>query len=473
MQSRFFYVTTTLPYVNAKPHLGHALELVQADVCARWARSQGKEVVFNFGVDEHGLKIYKKAIEQGMDPQAYCDSMVSHFRDLVEKFDVSVTNFVRTTDPSHQKAAQEFWRLCLANGDIYKKKYQAKYCVGCEEEKTDSELQNDRCIIHPNLEIELIDEENYFFAFSKYQDALIAYYDEHEDFIVPSHRQKEIRNFVAAGLRDFSISRVAAKMPWGVPVPGDDTQVMYVWFDALVNYISTLGWPDHLDQFNQYWPGIQFAGKDNLRPQTAMWQAMLMSAGLAPSTRVIIHGYITSNGQKMSKSLGNVVDPIELCQVRGVDAARYYLLREVPTLDDGDFSWERFNVRYEADLANTLGNLVSRTATLASKYSVSCSGGELIGDFDKEQFKHYLQAYRYADAIELLWKVLRACNEYIDTHKPWSKESANRDEVIRNVICTLVGVAGHLDIFLPQTAKKILDVFADEYVRESIVLFPK
>jgi len=238
-----FYITTTLPYVNGKPHVGYALEAVQADVLARQARLRGDEVVFNIGTDEHGQKILEKAQEAGMAPQAYCDEMAEYFRALKDTLDISYTHFVRTTDEQHQKTAQEFWRRSHAAGDIYKKQYQTKYCVGCELEKTDSDLDHGKCPDHPHMEIVVREEENYFFRFSKYQEALLTLYDERSDFVVPQNRLTEIRNFVAGGLQDFSISRLASKMAWGIPVPDDSEHVMYVWFDALTNYVSTLGWP--------------------------------------------------------------------------------------------------------------------------------------------------------------------------------------------------------------------------------------
>ncbi|HVY67898.1 MAG TPA: methionine--tRNA ligase, partial [Patescibacteria group bacterium] len=290
-----FYITTTLPYVNAKPHMGHAQEFVYADVIARYQRGiLGKDVIFNTGTDEHGQKIYDKAREEGKEPQAYADEYAAKFGGLKQALNLSYNRFIRTTDPHHVAAAQEFWRRCLKRGDIEKQNYRIKYCVGCELEKTDSDLdENGRCPLHPNLELEIREEENYFFKFSKYQQPLLELYQAHPDFVVPDFRFREIQEFVKRGLQDFSISRLAAKMPWGIPVPGDDKHVMYVWFDALINYISTLGWPEDsgertgpsaeqagsalsTQRYSDFWPGIQIAGKDNLRQQSAMWQAMLM-----------------------------------------------------------------------------------------------------------------------------------------------------------------------------------------------------
>ncbi|KKT81841.1 MAG: Methionine-tRNA ligase, partial [Microgenomates group bacterium GW2011_GWC1_44_9] len=275
-----FYITTTLPYVNAEPHIGFAMEIIRADVLARLHRAMGDEVFFNTGTDEHGQKIYQKAVEAGKEPKAYCDEYAERFGRLKRGLNLSYNNFIRTTDEHHLVAAQEFWKLCESKGDIYKKIYRIKYCVGCELEKTDSELINGKCPLHPTQELENIEEENYFFRLSNYQQKLLDLYESHPNFVIPDFRQNEMKIFVQGGLQDFSVSRVKAKMPWGVEVPGDPSQIMYVWFDALVNYISALGWPETQERFDGFWPGIQVCGKDNLRQQTAMWQAMLMSAGL-------------------------------------------------------------------------------------------------------------------------------------------------------------------------------------------------
>jgi len=318
-----YYLTTTLPYVNSSPHLGHALEYVQADVLARFHRLLGEEVFFNTGTDEHGSKILEKAEEAGRPVKDYVDEYAERFRKFIQTLRISNDAFIRTTDPHHEAAAIEFWKRCAANGDIEKRLYQAKYCRGCELEKTDSELEGGRCPLHPNLEIEVREEENYFFKFSRYQKKLLELYESRPDFVLPENRLREVKEFVAAGARDFSVSRLKSKMPWGIPVPGDTDHVMYVWFDALINYISTIKWPQDETNFRSWWPGNQIAGKDNLRQQAAMWQAMLMSANLPPSRQILIHGFITSNGAKMSKTVGNVVDPMDIVNRYGSEALRF------------------------------------------------------------------------------------------------------------------------------------------------------
>ncbi|PIP18518.1 MAG: hypothetical protein COX42_00410, partial [Parcubacteria group bacterium CG23_combo_of_CG06-09_8_20_14_all_35_6] len=307
---------------------------------------ENREVFFNFGVDEHGLKIYRKAIEANKKPQKYCDEYALKFDALKQGLNLSYTNFIRTTDEHHIKAAQEFWLRCLKAGDIYKKNYRIKYCVGCELEKTDSELENNKCPLHPNQDLEVYEEENYFFRFSKYQKPLLDFYRSNPDFVLPLAKYNEIKSFVERGLEDFSISRLKSKMPWGIDVPNDQDHVMFVWFDALINYISAIGWPEDAKKFSEYWPGFQIAGKDNLRQQTAIWQAMLMSAGLPNSKQVFIHGFMTKDGKKISKSLGNVINPLELVEKYGVDAVRYYLLAKVHPWEDSDFTIQRFEEIY-------------------------------------------------------------------------------------------------------------------------------
>lgn len=464
------YITTTLPYVNAEPHIGFAFELVQADVVARFWRQQGFEVVFNTGTDEHGLKVYKKAIEEKKSPQKYVDEYSKKFDDLKIALNLSYTNFIRTTEERHKKAAQEFWRLCDKNGDIYKKNYKIKYCVGCELEKTESELIDDRCPLHPNQEIEIIEEENYFFRFSKYQKDLLKLYDEHPNFVIPDYRLKEIRNFVAKGLEDFSISRLKSKMSWGVDVPGDSDHVMYVWFDALVNYISTLDWPEDETRFKQFWPGVQIAGKDNLRQQVAMWQAMLMSAGLKPSKQILIHGFITSVGQKMSKSVGNVVDPFKLVKKWGIDAVRYYLLREIPPFEDGNYSENRMQEVYNSDLANELGNLLSRLTTLAQEDKLEVDTSEVF-EWDKTIVSLF-EAFEFNEILEQIWGKLKELNKAVNDFAPWNKEKEERNEFLTNSLNKLHIIGDQLLPFMPETAEKILKTAKGKITKVS-PLFPK
>lgn len=452
MTSKKKYITTTLPYVNSDPHIGFALEIVQADVIARTWRQQGNYVVFNTGTDEHGQKIYQKAVERKQDPQQYCDEYAKKFNDLKESLNLSYTHFIRTTDKNHILAAQEFWNRCLKNGDIYKKNYQTKYCVGCELEKTDSDLVNGQCPLHPKNTIELRDEENYFFSFSKFQKPLLELYEKQPNFVLPSSKFNEIKQFVSGGLQDFSISRLKEKMPWGIPVPNDPDHVMYVWFDALINYISTVGWPDE-KLWKDWWPGIQVAGKDNLRQQSAMWQAMLLSAGVPLSTQIIIHGFITSNGQKMSKSLGNVVDPYAMIKKYGTDAVRYYLLREIPTLDDGDFSELRMKELYNSDLANELGNCVSRVTTLAAQDSITIEQKPYT---IKDEHAKQIETFHMNDALLLIWEEIKKLNKKINEQTPWSKAPTERYAFLVESLSVLFEIGNRLYPFMPKTSEMIL-----------------
>ena len=472
-----FYITTTIPYVNADPHIGFALEIVQADALARFKRLMGYEVFFNFGSDEHGQKIWQKATENGETPQAYVDRYAQKFADLKEKLDLSYDAFIRTTDAKHKAAAQEMWRRCSAAGDIYKKEYEIKYCVGCELEKSDSELVNGRCPLHPNLELELRSEENYFFRLSHYQDALEALY-RRTDLMTPDYRLNELRSLIIEkGLQDFSISRLKAKMPWGVPVPDDEEQVMYVWFDALVNYISTLGWPIDEETFRSFWNGspdcVQVAGKDQVRQQAAMWQAMLMSAKLPQTGHIFIHGFITSQGQKMSKSLGNVIDPVAIVEEYGTDALRYYLLRHIHPTEDSDFTMEKFKDAYNADLANGLGNLAARIMTLAEKYLPEPIARPEPAGFPKE-YTDALERFEFNRALELVWERIKMLDQQITDTQPF-KVIKERPEEGRELIAALALelylIARMLYPFMPETNAKIKE--AVKLNRKPENLFPR
>lgn len=479
LKDKNFYITTTLPYINSDPHIGFAAEIIKADVIARYQAQRGYKVFFNTGTDEHGLKIYQKAQELGLEVQDFCDQYSEKFRPLREKLNLSYSKFIRTTDSEHKAAAQKFWQRCAANGDIYKKLYKIKYCVGCEMEKTDSELENSRCPLHPNSEVEIIEEENYFFRFSKYQSKLLELYEQRPEFVIPAGRHKEIKAFVGSGLQDFSISRLKEKMPHGVPVPGDDSQVMYVWFDALVNYISTLGWPeDKHGDFANFWPGLQVCGKDNLRPQAAMWQAMLLSAGLNPSQQVLVFGFLTANGQKISKSLGNTVDPYELSEKYGSDAVRYYLLAEIPPFEDGDYSEDKFQERYNADLANGLGNLVARVSTLLEKnllvtnLQVNLSESSIM--VTKKRFEEAMTGYRFNEALQIIWEKIKQCDAELSAAAPW--KMTDRDliqRVLRPLAQDIINIAHLVEPFIPTSAGRIMSQYGQAQIKKEASLYPR
>ncbi len=465
-----FYITTTLPYVNAEPHIGFALEIIAADAIARFHALMGDKVVFNTGTDEHGQKIYQKAMEQGKDPQSYCDEYAAKFGELKSMLNLSYTDFIRTTDAKHVQAAQEFWKRCDANGFIYKKLYKIKYCIGCELEKTDSELVDGRCPLHPNQELEIREEENYFFKFSAFQTPLLEHYKNNPHFVQPDGKFNEIRAFVEAGLQDFSISRLKAKMPWGIEVPNDNDHVMYVWFDALVNYISTLDWPSKESRFDQFWPGLQIAGKDNLRQQSAMWQAMLMAAKLPPSKEILINGFISVDGQKMSKSLGNVISPAEMIKKYTSDGARFLLLALGPVGEDMDVSWDKFDTTYTSQLTNGLGNLVSRVAALCSKsntafptlkYEISPEVSTNMNDF------------KIRPALEFILSQITKLDKDISDQEPWKLEADKLHEFLVPVVEKIRQLSIDLEPFLPEFSGKLQKHFFQEKIDKITPLFPR
>jgi len=464
---RNYYITTTLPYVNAEPHLGFALEIVEADCLARFHRLLGENVIFNFGTDEHGLKIWEKAKEENKDPLDYANEYAAKYDDLKRVLNLSYDHFIRTTEPHHISAAQEFWLRCEASDDIYKKTYKAKYCVGCELEKTDSELVDDKCPLHPTRKLESIEEENYFFKFSKYQKPLLELYKNNPHFVVPRSKFKEIITFVEAGLQDFSISRLKKKMPWGIDVPGDPDHVMYVWFDALINYISTLGWPEK--DISKWWPGTQIAGKDNLRQQSAIWQAMLLSANVPNSKQILIHGFISLGGQRISKSTGNTISPFDLEPKYGTDAIRYYLLAKTHPFKDSDFTIEKFENTYNDDLANGLGNLVARIAGLAASET---SESDTVESPSPSVSKH-LENYRFDLALAFIWRNIGKADKFINENKVWKLKGHEKTKALATLVNQIRVIAFDLKSFLPQTAEKISKQFMGPEIKSQPSLFPR
>jgi len=468
-----FYLTTTLPYVNAAPHIGFALEIVAGDVIARYQRELlSKQVIFNTGTDEHGQKIYQEAQKLDQDPQAYADEYAAKFEDLKILLNLSYTHFLRTTAKHHQEATQEFWRRCDERGYIYKKNYKTKYCIGCELEKTESELIDGHCSLHPHQELELREEENYFFKFSEFQTKLLSLYQNNPEFVKPESKMKEITAFVKGGLQDFSISRLKNKMPWGISVPGDEAHVMYVWFDALINYISTLGWPDESEtgEYALFWPGIQLAGKDNLRQQSAMWQAMLMAAGLPTAKQILINGFISIAGQKMSKSLGNVISPTEMVERYGVDATRYLLMNLGPFDKDIDVTWEKLDVVYTANLANGLGNLCSRVAKLCEKNDFT---HQLQESSLPTEYLVKMDDFQLAEALSQCQTMMTELDEDLAETKPWQLTTDQAQPILDEAIKTILVISKMLTPFMPKTAEFIAHHFGQEKIVSLQPLFPR
>lgn len=476
MNNESFYITTTLPYVNAEPHIGFALEIVTADVIARFHRALGHQVVFNTGTDEHGQKIYDRSQAENKDPQTFVDFHAQQFSLLKNQLNLSFDHFIRTTDPLHKLAAQQFWQLCMENGYIYKNQYKIAYCVGCELEKQASELVDEHCPLHPNQQIEFREEENYFFKFSAFQQSLLDLYTAKPDFVKPEGKMREIESFVRNGLNDFSISRLKTKMPWGIEVPGDPNHVMYVWFDALVNYISTLGWPEDRSVFNEFWPGTQIAGKDNLRQQAAMWQAMLLAAKLPPSQQILINGFISIDGQKMSKSLGNVISPNDMVQRYGTDAARFLLLLLNPISQDMDVTWERFDHLYTSTLSNGIGNLCSRVAKLASQISPPTNSPaqnqESALGFNVV-YSNALQAYDFQKVTDWLLAEIQAADAFLSEQKPWLTDESTKTTLVTQSVKMIQKIAYHLIIFMPSIGEQLLNHFSQPTILPLTPLFPR
>lgn len=463
-----FYITTTLPYVNADPHVGFAAEIIRADIIARSKVLQGYEVFFNTGTDEHGQKLFDEAIKNNEDVKKYVDRFAERFKGLKDLLGLyEDLHFIRTTDEHHIKSAQYFWNLCKANGDIYKKNYKIKYCVGCELEKMESELVDGKCPVHPNRELEIREEENYFFRWSKYQDKLLEFYEKNPDFVLPDFRFNEIKKFVQRGLEDFSISRLKSKMSWGIEVPDDSLHVMYVWFDALINYISTLGWPEDKENFEKFWVKgcpVQYAGKDNLRQQSAMWQAMLMSAGISNTKNIVINGFIQSGGQKMSKSLGNVINPYDIVSVYGSDVLRFYVAKDLSWSEDSDMTVEKLKESYNTNLANGLGNLVSRIMKMAETNLEE----PVETDGQIKEFPEYfdlLNRFEINKAVDLIWQKIGELDKFIQDNQPFKVVKVDKEkgvEMVKELVKNLYFVSIMLNPIMPETSVKI-----KEFIKEN------
>lgn len=465
-----FYITTSIAYTNAKPHIGFAMELAQADCLARYHRLIGDEVYFLTGTDEHGMKMAQTARELGMSPQELADENSKRFCELTKFLNISNNQFIRTTSKTHQSGASKLWKKLFSAGDLYKNIYAGLYCVGCEAYIMEKDLTDGNCPIHQKLP-EFFQEENYFFRYNKYLPQVQKLITENEIKILPESRKTEMLNLIKEGIedkKDVSFSRPTKALSWGIPAPDDPSQTMYVWCDALSNYITALDYENPSELFQKFWPAdIHLIGKDILRFHAGLWIAMLLSAKIAPPKAVYVHGYITSEGQKMSKSLGNVVDPFEVGKQFGTESLRYYLLREIPTAEDGDFSRSRFEALYNGELANNLGNLVSRVLTMTEKYSDGkippVSKEENIVNEVLETWKRYqasMQNFNLKAAAETIFALLSFSNHYIEEKKPWELAKRDAAQVLR-ILYHLLEILRHASLmltpFLPETAAKIQD----------------
>jgi len=472
-----YYLTSAIPYVNADPHIGWALEITQADAIARYHKLLGDEVLYLCGADENALKNVQAAEKAGESTQNFVDAYAKRFETLAQKLHVAFDVFQKGSDPKHYAASQQLWELCAKSGDIYKKKYKGLYCVGCEEFKSSDQLNElGECPEHPGKKLEEVEEENYFFRLSKYQEKLLDLIVSNAYQIIPQNRKNEMLSFLQSGLEDFSISRSNERARnWGVPVPGDASQRMYVWFDALNIYQSGIGFgsaeQNDIEKYKKWWPAdLHAIGKGITRFHAVYWPAILMSAGLPLPKKLFVHEYITVNGQKMSKSLGNVIDPHELINKYGAEALRYYFLARISPFQDGDFSEEKLKEVYNADLANGLGNLIARVAKLAERIKfVSVPTTPLLN----EEYQQFLDQYNFIDAIGYVWSEIRKLDQLINEKEPWKLDERGLNGFLTIATIKIVEIALHLRPFLPETAQKIEDQFTHGPIKSRDPLFPR
>lgn len=463
-----FYLTTAIDYVNSRPHLGTAYEKIAADVIARFHRLRGLDVRFLMGNDEHSQNVYKSAIDEGRNPLDYCASMEQEFRRTWARLDVSFDDFIRTTEPRHKTGVTALAQRLYEAGEIYEGVYEGWYCVSCEEFKQDKDLVDGRCPFHPTLQPEWIKEKNYFFRLSKYRDRLKAHFAEHAGFLQPETRRNEMLRLIDGGLVDISVSR--AGQPWGIPLPWDRSSVAYVWFDALINYASAVGLGRDADMFAQWWPAdLHVIGKDITRFHTIIWPAMLMAAKLPLPRRVFGHGFMTLNGQRMSKTLGTIVDPIQAADRHGHDPLRLYLVKEIAFGGDGDFSWERYDERYNVDLANNLGNLVSRVCAMAHRYrqgrlTPAGATSEPLARLSEQVVKDYARAmntFAVHDGAAAAFRLIDGTNEFIAATTPWTlaKDPSAADRLTQVLFDSAEAVrlaAVLLEPVMPESSRQIL-----------------
>lgn len=475
------YITTAIPYVNGTPHIGHALDYLLADIWTRYQIQNGKQVRFQVGTDEHGNKVAMKAAENGLDPKVYADQMYGNFESLMKKVGASYTDFIRTTDGHHVGAVQYIWQKLQPY--IYKGSYEGWYCVGCEAFVTDKEAtaNNGICPDHTQS-YQHLSEENYYLKTSVFTDRIKEAIVSGKMEIIPEFRKKEFLEFIKDGVQDVSISRPKKNLSWGVPVPGDPEQVMYVWIDALANYITVLGYPD-VDGWQDFWPAdIQVIGKDILRFHAGIWPAMLLGLELPLPKKLLVHGFVNVGGVKQSKSLGNGVDPNMVIDSYGVDAFRYFFSRHIPTLDDGDFTWEKFEIAYNTELGNDLGNLVQRVAAMITRYQAGVIGDAPQAEHDMRRYHEAMTNLDFNLAVDEVWAMVRSINQYIESVKPWeiaknkdkdTDSEAHLAEVLAHAVGALLQIADLLVPFLPGASQAIHASFETGVVVPQGVLFPK
>ncbi|MBX4189971.1 methionine--tRNA ligase [Candidatus Parcubacteria bacterium] len=479
-----FYITTAIVYTNGNPHIGYAFELILTDVIARYHRQKGDDTMFLTGTDEHGSSVAKAAAKNDTEPAKFVEGIVGKVQELTKILNISNDDFIRTTDKErHWPAVEKLWRILVANGDLYKKDYEGLYCVGHEAFIKKNDLVDGVCPLH-KTEPEKVKEENWFFKLTKYKPEIRKRIESGELEILPHTKKNELLNLLDDA-EDVSFSRPSKTLTWGIPVPDDSSQTIYVWADALTNYISALGWSDNSEQFKNYWPAdVHLVGKDILRFHAMIWPAMLISAGIQLPKAIYVHGFINVDGEKMSKTIGNVIDPFEIVQKYGVDIVRYFLLREIPSDQDGDFSEKKLVERYNGDLANGLGNLVQRVATLIE----SNLDGELIiakenilkFDEDQSTFNASIDQFRLHEALNFVWAKIAEANLLISERKPWDEAKTNPAEFLKTMTTVLLMIerVNHLlEPFMPETSNKISEVFQKDgdtfRIKKGPGLFPR
>lgn len=463
-----FYITTPIYYVNAKPHIGHLYTTIAADVVARWQRQQNKHVLFSTGTDENSQKNVEAAEKAGQPVQEYVDAMAKTWEETFRKLNLSYDVFIRTTDPKHEVAVKTLLTKLQEKGDIYLGEYEGYYCTGCEAFKAENEIVDGKCPIHHTV-LEKIKEANYFFKLTKYKDALLKHYTEHPEFVQPESAKHEILNYIQNDLKDISISRQSQE--WGIRLPQNPEHAVYVWFDALINYLTVAGYPDDQKKLKEYWPAdVHLVGRDIIKFHCAIWPAMLLAADLALPKRIFANGFFTIDGVKISKSLGNAIDPLELAKEYPLDAIRYFLLRDIPYGNDGDFSQQRLLDRYNSDLANGLGNLVSRLLNMIEKFTPEIQKNGSANTALKKTVEQHLEQFAFDKALEAIWQRIAYADEQIEQHKPWqmAKEGkqAELDTLLGNLLTELWTITDALKPFMPELHQKLNELLSAESLKK-------